>query len=113
GRVRSTHDNSAIYAGSYGWASAGRFHHAQGQLHRFLNTIGGYTGSVLSYSYGAAEIILPHVLGSTDALTGNHTTWDGIERHSRLIVAFGGLPWRNTQVQGGGSARHEASAALR
>ncbi|TPJ73736.1 molybdopterin guanine dinucleotide-containing S/N-oxide reductase [Mesorhizobium sp. B2-7-1] len=112
-RVRATHGNSAIYAGSYGWASAGRFHHAQGQVHRFLNTIGGYTGSVLSYSYGAAEIILPHVLGSTDALTGNHTTWDGIEQHSKLIVAFGGLPWRNTQVQGGGSARHEASAALR
>ncbi|MDX8530919.1 molybdopterin guanine dinucleotide-containing S/N-oxide reductase [Mesorhizobium sp. VK25A] len=111
-RVRSTHGNSAIYAGSYGWASAGRFHHAQGQVHRFLNTIGGYTGSVLSYSYGAAEIILPHVLGSTDALTGNHTTWDEIEQHSKLIVAFGGLPWRNTQVQGGGSARHEASAAL-
>jgi len=112
-RVRSAHGNSAIYAGSYGWASAGRFHHAQGQVHRFLNTIGGYTGSVLSYSYGAAEIVLPHVLGSTDALTGNHTTWDGIERHAKLIVAFGGLPWRNAQVQGGGSARHEASAALR
>lgn len=112
-RVRTTHGNSAIYAGSYGWASAGRFHHAQSQVHRFLNTIGGYTSSMLSYSYGAAEIILPHVLGSTDGLTGNHTTWDGIERHSELIVAFGGLPWRNAQIQGGGSARHEASAALR
>ena len=112
-RVRTAHGNAAIYAGSYGWASAGRFHHAQSQVHRFLNTIGGYTSSVLSYSYGAAEIILPHVLGSTDGLTGNHTTWDGIERHSKLIVAFGGLPWRNAQIQGGGSARHEASAALR
>jgi biotin/methionine sulfoxide reductase len=112
GRVRSAHGNSAIYAGSYGWASAGRFHHAQSQVHRFLNTIGGYTSSVLSYSYGAGEIVLPHVLGSTDALTGNHSTWDGIEQHSKLIVAFGGLPWRNTQIQGGGSARHEAAAAL-
>ncbi|TPK98521.1 Asp-tRNA(Asn)/Glu-tRNA(Gln) amidotransferase GatCAB subunit C [Mesorhizobium sp. B2-4-12] len=112
-RVRVEHGNSAIYAGSYGWASAGRFHHAQSQVHRFLNTIGGYTSSVLSYSYGAAEIILPHVLGGTDGLTGNHSTWDGIERHSELIIAFGGLPWRNTQIQGGGSARHEAAAALR
>ncbi|MBN9219346.1 MAG: molybdopterin guanine dinucleotide-containing S/N-oxide reductase [Mesorhizobium sp.] len=111
-RVRAGHGNSAIYAGSYGWASAGRFHHAQSQVHRFLNTIGGYTSSVLSYSYGAAEIILPHVLGSTDGLTGNHSTWDGIEAHSELIVAFGGLPWRNAQIQGGGAARHEAMAAL-
>ena len=37
-RVTRGHGNSAIYAGSYGWASAGRFHHAQSQLKRFLNT---------------------------------------------------------------------------
>ena len=34
-RVRTTYGNQAIYAGSYGWASAGRFHHAQSQVHRF------------------------------------------------------------------------------
>jgi len=34
-RVRETHGNGAIFAGSYGWASAGRFHHAQSQLRRF------------------------------------------------------------------------------
>ena len=28
-RVRRTYGNQAIYAGSYGWASAGRFHHAR------------------------------------------------------------------------------------
>ena len=47
------HGNEAIFGGSYGWASAGRFHHAQSQLHRFLNCIGGYTFSVGSYSLGA------------------------------------------------------------
>ena len=36
-RVRGSFGNSAIFAGSYGWASAGRFHHAQSQLHRFLS----------------------------------------------------------------------------
>ena len=30
-RVKSAHGNQAIYAGSYGWSSAGRFHHAQSQ----------------------------------------------------------------------------------
>ena len=39
-RVRGAHGNEAIYGGSYGWASAGRFHHAQSQIHRFLNCIG-------------------------------------------------------------------------
>ena len=48
-RVRTEHGNEAIFGGSYGWASAGRFHHAQSQLHRFLNCIGGYTASVNSY----------------------------------------------------------------
>src|SRR5690606_14397649 len=38
-RVRRTYGNEAIFGGSYGWASAGRFHPAQRQLHRFLNTI--------------------------------------------------------------------------
>ena len=54
-RVRAGHGNQAIYGGSYGWASAGRFHHALGQVHRFLNCIGGYTSSVNTYSAGAAE----------------------------------------------------------
>jgi hypothetical protein len=40
-RVRTTHGNQAIYGGSYGWSSPGRFHHAQSQIHRFLATIGG------------------------------------------------------------------------
>ena len=38
-RVRDRHGNAAIYAGSYGWASAGRFHHAQSQLRRFMNLL--------------------------------------------------------------------------
>ena len=63
-RVRRSYGNSAIYAGSYGWASAGRFHHAQSQIHRFLNCIGGYTRSENTYSYAAAEVIVPHILGT-------------------------------------------------
>ncbi|NUP26313.1 MAG: molybdopterin-dependent oxidoreductase, partial [Nocardia sp.] len=49
GALRSTREragNRAIYGGSYGWASAGRFHHTQGQIHRFLRMFGGYTASV-------------------------------------------------------------------
>src|SRR6266702_7830409 len=35
-RVYRDHGAQAVYGGSYGWASAGRFHHAQSQVHRFL-----------------------------------------------------------------------------
>src|SRR5689334_4684217 len=31
-RVKEHHGNQAIFAGSYGWSSAGRFHHARTQL---------------------------------------------------------------------------------
>jgi biotin/methionine sulfoxide reductase len=111
-RVRRTFGNQAIYGGSYGWASAGRFHHAQSQLHRFLNTMGGYTASTQTYSWAAGEIILPHVIGSTDGLIGNHSTWDTIVEHSGLIVAFGGLPLRNAQVQAGGLGKHQVKGQL-
>jgi biotin/methionine sulfoxide reductase len=47
-RIISTHGNHSIFGGSYGWASAGRFHHAQSQVHRFLNCLGGYVSSDLS-----------------------------------------------------------------
>ena len=66
-RVKNEHGCEAIFGGSYGWSSAGRFHHAQSQVHRFLNTaLGGYVRSVNSYSAGASGVILPHFIGSMD-----------------------------------------------
>ena len=62
------HGNEAIYGGSYGWASAGRFHHAQSQVHRFLKMLGGYTFSRHSYSLGATGVIMPRVVGTHDDL---------------------------------------------
>ena len=63
GRARAASSASTatrpIFGGSYGWASAGRFHHAQSQLHRFLDLLGGYTASGNTYSLGAADVILP------------------------------------------------------
>jgi biotin/methionine sulfoxide reductase len=106
-RVRTIHGNRAIYSGSYGWASAGRFHHAQSQLRRFMATIGGSTTKVNTYSLAAAEVIVPHVLGhSYDDIQDAHTSWPVIVRNTKLFVAFGGLPWKNSQIQSGGQGRH-------
>ena len=105
-RVRFAHGNSAIFGGSYGWASAGRFHHAQSQIHRFLNVIGGYTRSVNSYSYGAAEVILPHVIGDHRGLFTELTTWRIVAKHTELVIAFGGFSSKNAQVNAGGLRRH-------
>lgn len=105
-RQRDVHGNQAIYAGSYGWASAGRFHHAQSQLHRFLNMAGGYARSVNAYSYAAAEVILPRVIAPLKQVTAEATTWPVIAEETELTVAFGGWPVKNAQVNAGGIGRH-------
>lgn len=111
--IIDAHGNEAIFGGSYGWASAGRFHHAQSQIHRFLNLAGGYVRSVNTHSHAAAEVTLPHLIGSQDGLGDNHTPWELIVGHTELFVAFGGLAEKNAQVSAGGIARHRVSGRLR
>jgi len=105
-RVIHTHGNESIYAGSYGWASAGRFHHAQSQIHRFLNCIGGYVRSVDTYSFAAGEVLLPHVIGNLYVMLTHATSWPSIIDNSNLVVAFGGIPLKNGQINSGGLGRH-------
>ena len=107
-RVRKQHGNASIFAGSYGWASAGRFHNAKTQLARLLNTVGGFTDQVTTYSNAASRIILTHVLGSPAYGNRVATTWETIARHTRLMVLFGGLPLKNTQIGNGGIAEHRS-----
>jgi biotin/methionine sulfoxide reductase len=108
-RIRETYGNDAIYAGSYGWASAGRFHHAQSQLRRFLNLAGGFSSSVQAYSYAAAEVIVPRILGTSFVhLRDVATAWPVLAANTELIVSFGGVPMKNAQVNSGGIGRHVA-----
>ena len=111
-RVRRDHGNQAIFAGSYGWASAGRFHHAQSQLHRFYNQIGGYVRSVDSYSLAAGRVIMPHIAADMDSALASHTSWDQLAQHCTLFVAFGGVPLKNAQVSSSGAGRHRARAGI-
>ncbi|MBS0337150.1 MAG: molybdopterin-dependent oxidoreductase [Proteobacteria bacterium] len=105
-RVRAARGNASIYAGSYGWASAGRFHHAQSQVHRFMNCAGGYTGHVGTYSLGAARTLMPRIVMPMDDIIGQMTAWPVLEEHCRLFVAFGGMPGKNAQVGTGGASQH-------
>jgi biotin/methionine sulfoxide reductase len=112
-RVYAAHGPRAVFGGSYGWASAGRFHDAPRQLHRFLNVAGGYVRSVGSYSSGAASVILPHVIGPQEAVAGNNVSWDELVAHSALVLAFGGMALKNNDVGGGGTSEHIAQGRLR
>jgi len=112
-RIKEEHGNQAIYAGSYGWASAGRFHHAQSQIHRFLNGIGGYTRSKDTYSFAAAEVLLPHVLGGCREFFYPGNSWQSVIDNTELLVAFGGVPVKNGQIAQGGVGRHRQRGAVR
>ncbi len=112
-RVRDAHGPGAIFGGSYGWSSAGRFHHAQSQLHRFLNcALGGYVRSVNSYSAGASAVILPHILGPFEEVCRRNVTWEQILAHTQTVLAFGGMPLKNVMVASGGISRHIERGAM-
>jgi biotin/methionine sulfoxide reductase len=107
-RVYRDHGAQAVYGGSYGWASAGRFHHAQSQVHRFLNCLGGYVRHVNSYSLGTSTVLLPYVIADINVLQTRATAKSVIAEHSELVVAFGGLSPKNAAVSPGGVSRHNS-----
>jgi biotin/methionine sulfoxide reductase len=111
-RVRGAHGNEAIFGGSYGWASAGRFHHAQSQLHRFLALGGGYVASRNTYSLGTSEVLLPHLVGSAGLVLRGASSWPTIVANTELIVAFGGIPEKNVYVTPGGMTTHDTPGYL-
>ena len=111
-RVKDVHSNRAIFGGSYGWSSAGRFHHAQSQVHRFLNALGGYVRHQDSYSLGAARVLMPHIVASMEDLMAMHTTWEVLAEHCKLFVTFGGAPHKNAQIGAGGAMVHRLKDGL-
>jgi biotin/methionine sulfoxide reductase len=112
-RVTTQFGNSAVFAGSYGWSSAGRFHHAQSQVHRFMNCAGGYVAHLGTYSLGAARTLLPRILMDMDVMRSQQTAWVSLEQHCELLVAFGGVPSKNAQVNSGGISQHEVRPMLK
>ena len=111
-RVKNTCGNRAIYAGSYGWGSAGAFHFPQGQLQRFLNLFGGFTRSVNTYSHAAADVMMPYIAGNFFRLLVEQASWQTIAQHSELVVMFGGMPLKNAQGAYGGVTHHRTREGL-
>jgi biotin/methionine sulfoxide reductase len=112
-RVRAEFGSASIMGGSYGWSSAGRFHHARGQLQRFLGIGGGFTNQVTNYSYGAGMTLMPHIVGTNDIMQGPVTDWPSIAKHTRTMLCFGGLPLKNAMITAGGAGAHEYVPWLR
>lgn len=112
-RTRSRHGAVSIFGGSYGWSSAGRLHHARSLTRRFLFAGGGCVDQTGNYSWGAAQFLLPHVIGTYSPVAGKVTHWTSIIQHTRLFIAFGGLALKNGQISSGGAGEHTMETWLR
>jgi biotin/methionine sulfoxide reductase len=49
---------------------------------------------------------MPHIVGNFRDHVRQATRWSTVADQGKLVVMFGGIPIRNTQISGGGVARH-------
>jgi biotin/methionine sulfoxide reductase len=109
-RVIDAHGNDSIFAGSYGWTSAGRLHHAQSVVKRFFNLVGGYTAHVDTYSVGAGQVIVRHIMGGDGY--GHPNAAEIIAENTELLLVLGALTPRTEQCDSGGIGRHRLGQHL-
>jgi trimethylamine-N-oxide reductase (cytochrome c) len=101
-RVKSQYGNRAIYGGSYGWQSPGKFNGATQVLQRLLGLFGGYVSYVNTYSAPVLPVITPHVLGDPRPLA---SAWTTIVQNSTLVVLVGTDPLVTAEIVSG-DGRH-------
>jgi trimethylamine-N-oxide reductase (cytochrome c) len=96
-RVEKTYGPAATFAGSYGWKSPGRLHNCQSLLRRMMNLKGSFVNASGDYSTGAAQIILPHVLGTLEVYE-QQTVWPVVVDKTELMVFWGADPVLTNQI---------------
>ncbi|MGD8110474.1 trimethylamine-N-oxide reductase 2 [Vibrio sp. TRT 17S01] len=96
-RIRKENGPASVFAGSYGWRSSGVLHKAQTLLQRYMSMAGGYSGHLGDYSTGAAQIIMPHVVGSIEVYE-QQTTYPMVLEHSDVVVLWGLNPINTLKI---------------
>ena len=96
-RVEKTYGPAATFAGSYGWKSPGRLHNCQSLLRRMMNLKGNFVNASGDYSTGAAQIIMPHVVGSLEVYE-QQTVWPIVVDKTELMVFWGCDPVLTNQI---------------
>jgi trimethylamine-N-oxide reductase (cytochrome c) len=96
-RVEERYGPAGTFAGSYGWKSPGRLHNCQSLLRRLMNLKGGFVNSSGDYSTGAAQIIMPHVLGTLEVYE-QQTAWPVVVDNTELMVFWGADPLKTCQI---------------
>ena len=105
-RIRTEGGAENIFGGSYGWKSSGALHSCRTLLHRYLNATGGFVGHKGDYSTGAAQVIMPHVLGTIEVYE-QQTSWETVLESGEIVVLWSANPmttlriaWTSTDQKG-------------
>lgn len=96
-RIRTSYGPRAIFAGSYGWRLNGILHKASTLLQRYMSLAGGYTGHVGDYSTGAAQAIMPYVVGSNEVYQ-QQTSWPQVLAFSEVVVLWSANPVNTLKI---------------
>lgn len=96
-RIRDTYGPSSIFAGSYGWRSNGVLHKASTLLQRYMSLAGGYTGHLGDYSTGAAQAIMPYVVGGNEVYQ-QQTSWPLVLEHTDVVVLWSANPLNTLKI---------------
>ncbi|MDA8491946.1 molybdopterin guanine dinucleotide-containing S/N-oxide reductase [Kluyvera georgiana] len=96
-RIRETYGPASIFAGSYGWRSNGILHKAATLLQRYMSLAGGYTGHLGDYSTGAAQAIMPHVVGGNEVYQ-QQTSWPMVLEHTDVVVLWSANPLNTLKI---------------
>jgi biotin/methionine sulfoxide reductase len=96
-RIRENYGPAAVFAGSYGWRSNGVLHKASTLLQRYMSLAGGYTGHSGDYSTGAAQVIMPYVVGSNEVYQ-QQTSWPLLLENSDVVVLWSANPLNTLKI---------------
>ncbi len=96
-RIRQSYGPSSIFAGSYGWRSNGVLHKAATLLQRYMSLAGGYTGHLGDYSTGAAQAIMPYVVGGNEVYQ-QQTSWPLVLEHAEVVVLWSANPLNTLKI---------------
>lgn len=97
-RVQKTYGSSGVFTGLADWQMVGKYHKAGGAMDRGLGLHGSYVTTVGDYSAAAAQVILPHVIGSLEVYE-QQTSLPLVIQNSNTIVLWGCDPIKNLQIE--------------
>lgn len=96
-RVRKEYGVEGVFAGSYGWRSTGVLHASRTLLHRYMNLTGGFVGTRGDYSTGAAQVIMPHVMGTIEVYE-QQTSWEVVLENTEVVVLWSANPMTTLRI---------------